>query len=326
MTPTGTMTAATTMTARPMIEEVWDDLRRVGFQSQRRIDALHPHDLYADFEPPDQVGMVIVCSHRPEDFRPMRAIAVEVGQRADSRWSLRLALLQPLLLPVFAAFCRDIISFTREGTSHVDLGNAVLSRLNRWRSLLEREATGLSDDVLRGLIGELVILQSRLIPRLTPAAAVASWRGPDGAAQDFLLPSGEMIEVKTADRDASSVLINGLAQLAGDGPLTLAVVRIQVTGVGATGAVTAPLLVGQLRDGLLDDPDAARQFETGLANIGWHDHPAHDDLAVRLLHVDAFSVDDGFPRLTALNVPVGVDQVTYSVSLAGLAFDTWSIS
>lgn len=308
-----------------MIEEVWEDLRRVGGTSQRRIDALHPHDLYADFEPTDQVGMVIVCSHQPQDFRPMRAIAVEVGQRADGRWSLRLALLQPLLLPVFAAFCRDIISFTREGTSDANLGDAVLSRLNRWRSLLEREAAGLSDDVLRGLIGELTVLESRLLQTLPIDAAVAAWRGPSGAAQDFLLPSGALIEVKTADRDAQSVLINGLCQLADDGPLTLAVVRVQVTGVAATGAVTAPLLVSRLRDTLVDHPDAAREFEAGLASLGWHEHPAHDDLAVRVLHVEAFVVNDEFPRLTPTAVPPGVNQVTYSVSLDGLAFDIWSV-
>ncbi len=309
-----------------MIEAVWDDLRRLGETSQRRIDAHHPHDLYADFELPDQVGMVIVCSDRPMDFRPMRAIAVEVGQRADGRWSLRLALLQPLLLPVFAAFCRDIISFTRAGTSDADLGDDVLSRLNRWRSLLERESAGLSDPVLRGLIGELTVLESRLCTTLPIGAAVATWRGPSGGAQDFLLPAGDLIEVKTADRDAQAVLINGLAQLSGDGPLTLAVVRVQLTGVGATGAVTAPMLVQRMRANLLDDPDAAQQFEAGLASIGWHEHPAHDDLAVRVLHIEAFAVDDTFPRLTPATVPPGIDEVTYSVSLVGLPFDTWSVA
>jgi hypothetical protein len=320
------MISWTTTRMTSMIEGVWDDLRRGGETSQRRVDESHPHDLYADFEQPDQVGMVIVCSERPTDFRPMRAIAVEIGQRADSRWALRLALLQPLLLPVFAAFCRDIISFTREGTSDADLGDAILSRLNRWRSLLEREAAGLSDSVLRGLIGELTVLESRLCSILPIGAAVAAWRGPVGGAQDFLLPSGDLIEVKTADRDAQSVLINGLAQLSGDGALTLAVVRVQVTGAGATGAVTAPMLVQRMRACLLDDPDAAQRFEAGLATLGWHEHPAHDDLAVRVLHIEAFVVDAAFPRLTTTTVPSGIDDVTYSVNLAGLPFDTWSVS
>lgn len=309
-----------------MIEAVWEEQRRAGQSSQRRIDALHPHDLYADFEAPDQIGMVIVCSSRPQDFRPMRAIAVEAGHRADGRWSLRLALLQPLLLPVFAAFCRDIISFTRDGTADADLGDAVLSRLNRWRSLLEREASGLSDEILRGLIGELTVLESHLLQILPADAAIAAWQGPSGAAQDFLLSSGDLIEVKTADRDAQSVHINGLAQLASDGLLTLAVVRVQATGVAATGAVTAPTLVNRLRGALIEHPDAARAFEASLAVLGWHDHPAHEDVAVRVLHIEAFKVGSGFPKLTPTSVPAGVEEVTYTVSLAGLAFDTWSVS
>lgn len=312
--------------ATTMIESIWDELRRIGSPSQRRIDALHPHDLYADFEPPDQVGMVVVCSSRPQEFRPMRAIGVEVGQRADGRWSLRLALLQPLLLPVFAAFCQDIISFTRHGATDAGLSEAVFSRLNRWRSLLEREAPGLSQEVLRGLIGELTVLEGHLLPSLPVHAAIAAWRGPIGAAQDFLLPSGSTIEVKTADRDASAVLINGLSQLASDDPLTLAVVRVQTTGAGATGAVTAPAMIARLRNILTEHPDAARDFEASLAAIGWHDHPAHDDVSVRVLHVEAFDVNAGFPRLTSASVPPGIQQVTYSVSLAGLPFEIWSVT
>lgn len=309
------------------IEAIWEELSRVGSASQRRVDAVHPHDLYADFEPPQQVGIVAVCSERPPQFRQMRAIAIECGSRDDGRWALRLSLLQPALLPVFAALCRDIVASTADGVPAQALGSAVLARLQHWRTLLERDAAGLDEEVLRGLIGELTILESRLLPIMSAAEAVAAWRGPLGAPQDFILPSGGAIEVKAADRDATRVRINGAGQLDG-GPnsLSLAVVRLQRTGAGASGAITAPRLIARLRDRLIGDADALRGFDISLAALGWHDHPAHKELAIRILHVDVYAVTLDFPRLTIADIPSGVENVAYSVVLPAVPTETWGVA
>ena len=308
------------------IEAVWEALELAGVAAQRRVDAVHPCDLYADFTPPDQRGLVAVCGRQPENIRPMRAISVECGKRSDGRWSLRLALLEPALLPVFAALCRDILAFTASGVDEDHLGGAVLSRIQRWRTLLEREAAGLDDGVLRGLIGELTVLETCVLPNCSLQEAIGAWRGPAGAPQDFLLPSGELIEVKAADRDATTVRINGLAQLDGNASkLTLAVVRVQTTGPHATGAITATRLVARLRGRLMDDADALQAFDGALAEMGWHEHPAHDELAVRILHIDSHVVAGEFPRLAPSSVPAGVSEVAYDVLLPSEPDQVWSI-
>jgi hypothetical protein len=191
----------------------------------------------------------------------MRSISVEAGKRDDGRWSLRIALQNPALLPVFAALCDDIAEATFTGVDEMQLGAAVLSRLQRWRTLLERDAAGLDEPTLRGLIGELVVLRSRLIPEFGAQAAVAAWHGPSGASQDFLLPDGHRIEVKAVNWDAGDVLINGLQQLdPGPDELTLAVVRLQVTGALARAATNAPRLIASVRQALADDLDALAVF------------------------------------------------------------------
>lgn len=309
------------------IEAIWSELARLGTVSQRRIDAVHPHDIYADFEAPDQVGIVAVCILPPPQFRSMRAIGVECRRREDGRWSLRLTLLQAALLPVFAALCADIVSSTRDGVRDEDLGPAVLARLHHWRSLLERDSAGLDEDVLRGLIGELTVLESRLLPAMSALDAVTAWRGPFRAPQDFDLPTGELIEVKAADRDAASVGINGAAQLdGGTATLTLAVVRLQRAATGSSGSVTAPALVSRLRDTLVRDADALRIFDAGLAALGWHNHAGHDELTVRVLHIDAYAIDDTFPRLTSAVVPAGVGNLYYDALLPAVPAEVWSVS
>ena len=127
------------------------------------------------------------------------------------------------------------------------------------------DSPGLDRAALRGLIGELLVLENRLLQRLGLDEAVSAWTGPLGMAQDFRLPSGQRIEVKAVDRDADSVLVNGLGQLDGGGdPIQLAVVRLEDTGRNAPDALTAPLLVGRLRTRLADSPSALGLFNSML--------------------------------------------------------------
>lgn len=307
----------------PTIEQLWNELRLAG-GGQRRVDASHPLDVYVDFELPDRPGLVAVCASCPGYSRSLRALQVEERLRADGRWTLRIILREPTLLPVFAALCRDIIAFSRTGIDQAALPQAVIGRIERWRSLLEGDATGLPESVLRGLIGELLTLEAIGLSTLSPKQAVAAWTGPRGTAQDFVLPSGTRLEVKTISREGRAVRINGLQQLdAGSDALVLIVVRIEATGSQAAGAITAPLLVARIRHKLRDDADALTAFDAALACVGWHDHPSHDSYAVRVLSAEARDVDAMFPRLTGASVPEGVTEVNYAVVLPGAFRPAW---
>ena len=300
----------------PTIEELWQALRRSSLDAaQRRVDAGHPLDLYVDFEPPDRPGLVAICPSRGPAIRPLRAVAVDQGQRADGRWFIRLSLDEPHLLPVFAALCRDIVEFARSGVNADQLASVILSRLDHWRKLLEQDRTNLGETRLRGLIGELLVLET-LIVASSPAAAAASWTGPLGTPQDFTLPDGRRIEVKAAKTGARTVHINGLKQLdAGTDPLELRVVRLEDTGIAAPGAVTAPLLIRRIAEQLALDTRASETFAGSLALFGWSDHASHDDLAVRPVGIDSFLVESGFPRLTSASVPIGVEEAEYVIRL-----------
>ena len=172
------------------IEELWRQLATAaGDGAQTRVDVAHPLDIYADMQPPDRVGLIAVCGARPPEVRPMRALSVEQGRRTDGRWTLRLSLLERQLMPVFAALCRDIVACTRCGVDETRLGQVVVQRLVQWRSLLARDAAGLGEAALRGLIGELLVLRDRVMPTLHPAEAVSTWRGPLGCPAG-LRPAG----------------------------------------------------------------------------------------------------------------------------------------
>ncbi|MBF0185832.1 MAG: PD-(D/E)XK motif protein [Magnetococcales bacterium] len=299
------------------IDALWDDLRtNSDAKLHRRVDDHHPLDLYAEFEPPDKPGLVLFSPSKPPEPRQMKAIAIERGQRHDAKWWLRLSLHESSLRTVFAGLCQDIISFTRSGVAAEAAPAAVLARVERWRDLLEGDHGGLSVNELRGLIGELLVLQE-LLGRLSPIEAVSSWNGPMGSPQDFMLPDGQRIEVKTLRPDADAIRVNGLGQLdPGTDPLELRVFRLGDTTPETKGAITAPALINALRGLVECEPLALNELNSRLAAIHWHDHPRHEEFAVRIAGFHRYRVADGFPRVIQVNVPVGVDDVNYLVELS----------
>jgi hypothetical protein len=299
------------------IERLWRDLHDAGGEGgQRRIDSTHPHDIYADFASPERPGLVVLCATRPAEVQPLRSLEIATGRRSDGQWALHLTLIEPSLVAVFAALCVDIIEATRAGVPPANLAAAVITRIERWRALMLRDRSGLDDTALRGLIGELHILETMVLPTHGGEEAVRAWVGPDRRPQDFLLSDGARIEVKAATPGATSVTINGLAQLdTTGGPLTLAVVRMQATGADAPGRITAPLLIARIRAALADTPTVRIAFEDALSRGGWHEHPSHDDYAVLISGVDRYVVDATFPALTATGVPTGVTEARYVIQL-----------
>lgn len=217
---------------------------------------------------------------------------------------------------MFAELCRDIIDFTR---SHVDPARPsgpILSRIERWRSLFQMRASGLNRSQLRGLIAELLILETRLLSVLSPDDALFAWTGPLGTDQDFRLPDGSKIEVKAIDRDGHHVIINGLGQLDGGGdPLQLPVVRLEDTGRDANDAITASRLIARIRTRLADAPSALTTFETLLGFLGWNDSADADAVVVRLHRIDQHEVNDAFPRLISATVPDAVVDASYTIAL-----------
>jgi hypothetical protein len=299
------------------IEQIWAGLRAAGSEPlHRRIDATHPLELYAVVEPPNRPGLVLFCPTQPPRPRVMRSLAIERGVRPDGRAWLRILLDEPSLAPVFATLCNDVVAFTRSGVSADGAAIAVLSRIERWRALLDGGRASLDRNALRGLIAELVVLENEVMTVLPAFDAVAAWTGPDGSPQDFTLPGGLRLEVKAIGPSAATVAIHGLDQLdPGPDRLTLIVVRLLDVPAESDDAVTAPDLVGRHEARLDGEPAALAELQRRLAAAGWTEHPDHAAFAVRIVGLERYAVDDRFPRLTRAMVPPGIEAVQYAVRL-----------
>ncbi|MFF1412823.1 PD-(D/E)XK motif protein [Streptomyces sp. NPDC058289] len=192
--------------------------------------------------------------------------------------------------------------------------DAVCKRvLNEWRELLRRRHGLLGEEALRGLFGELVVLEKILDS--ARAHTLSVWCGPNRDPHDFRLSGGDL-EVKTLGMTGSTVRIHGVGQLQPpvNGDLHLVVVRLSSDPDG--------LSLPDLVDRITPKTDGRRAFDDALARAGYVgiDAEHYRDRRFVVPQIVALPVTDGFPRVVPSSLvaalPVEISALSYTLDLS----------
>ena len=218
---------------------------------------------------------------------------------------------------VFTMVAADVVDqiTTRSGTTSAV--SSFLGRLVRWKRFFDSAGpTGLSEEAIRGLIGELIFVRDFALQDCTDTLAViAAWVGPEPLSKDFEFGSWA-VEVKcTSAKEHSRVRVSSEIQLDGTGFSALYLFVVLFEKV-ATDAEALPKLVSDVR-GILGDSAAGRLFDEKLLLCGYHDvHAAlYRDHRFLIRRLRAFRLADGFPRIP-VPLPDGVGDLNYTLALS----------
>lgn len=314
-------------------DQIWRDLSaskdRKGWMV-RRLDPEAKVGLILGVHHPECLPSVLVeIQSRPNDeARDWPSTkGIEIGpERWGDSVGIRLTLTQPSLRSVFCALINDLVPLA----AGEDSPRRVHARLDAWLALFSRRrAVGLDQDQQLALMSELEVMlrMSTIvpIPRL-----VHGWEGPlddrgtGRGLHDFRLP-GVRVEVKgTARVPSLSVTISRHAQLDPDaiGQDALLLV-VACWSSGTTGTNTLPSMIHSIRTLVAPLPLAAMDLEDRLKAAGWLDAESHlyEDRSWTLLDLNWHEVLEGFPRLRCRDLPPGIIDGEYSISLQ--ACSTW---
>jgi hypothetical protein len=218
----------------------------------------------------------------------------------------------------FAVVSAEIITALAESQS--DPLATIKQILARWRWFWSAPPSGLSDEAMIGLFGELWFLEYWLGG--PSDAALHAWTGPQGDRHDFKWPSAS-VEVKATrvrTDGAAQHRISTLDQLedAEQGDLFLFSLRVRPDPIAGHSLAAS---VDRVRMSLAGRPDLLVLFDELLGRAGYS--PAHRDkyeTTFRVAAEELYGVREGFPRLTVssfLNgVPAGIDKIQYTLNLA----------
>lgn len=220
---------------------------------------------------------------------------------------------------VFAALAEDLLRRIEEASTPADRVRAFFGQLSRWHKFLTASLVGLADTEQRGLWGELRFLRECLLPVLG-VTAITAWKGPEGAPQDFQFERGA-IEVKTTLATLPQVVrISSERQLDNTTWPTL-ILHVIALDVRDSGGETLPTMVSSLRARLSADTRARDHFEDCLLLAGYLDAHAGRYLERGYLVRSETNllVKKEFPMLAECNMPPGVGDVSYGLSVAACA-------
>ncbi len=322
------------MSTMTTLETLWQQLR-AGVSSgggllYRRYVGITP-DVYAGLRGSEQVLAIAIKPPFTDTLSgsfQLHDIQTELvtDPLQPHRQLLLLVLTNRALTDLFAVLGEDLVQQIARETNQEKLVEVLFNRLERWRALFESYAPdGLSAEAQRGLFGELYFLRTLLEADINPIRIMTAWVGPARASHDYEFAE-VAIEVKTSIAfSPQSFQVSNARHLDDTGLNNLYVLFLSLNSLPDQGE-TLNQLIDDVTGTLSVEPAQLNQFRLRLYEAGYFpDHRLrYDQPGYQVLVTSYFRVGAGFPRLREADVPVGVGELRYSVSLA--ACDPFSVT
>lgn len=291
-------------------------------RTERRADPRHPIDFYRA-RLPDSRYQFVLKGLRKFQARKLPALAgINLSQSAltDGTHELVLELSDSEQVSLFRALSEDLLAATDgldNGASDLAAERLVI-RLERWQAMLRKKRDSvLSRQAVIGLVGELLFLRDRLLPHLGVEQTLRAWRGPLRDEQDFA--NGEQIfEVKTQLNTADQyLLISSEAQLDdSSGKISVCHQTLASCHENEDNAESLNQIVEDIRAVCLSHSLVACDLlDAGLLGAGYQARKEYDDERWKHVRSRIFEVIDDFPRLVSAQLPLGVSNVSYRITL-----------
>lgn len=282
------------------------------------LDTEHPLECYLGYQDIDHKVIMFLCGEEPKKFPESKSILPTKGRRPDGKWTLSLKLLRNGQEDVFEIMCADILRYSSEAPDDICALRLIDQRYKQWHLLMQHQKKSLMDESSRkGLLGELLFLQKKILSGMPPYQAVEGWVGPDGADQDFSY-ADSWHEIKAVGIASDSIKISSLEQLSRIDAGEIVVARLDKCAPERNGAMSLTEAVRRTEQLLMDSPEAQLLYEAKLIRYGYIDLAEYQEQKYAFSGWERYAVDSNFPRLIAGQVPSQITAVQYTLSLAGI--------
>lgn len=216
---------------------------------------------------------------------------------------------------IFAVFTADLSSaLSVEGTIEARM-RLLMDKLSFWKRFFKKNTGPLSEEEVRGLIGELEIL-ARMISAYGVDPALETWKGPADELHDFRHDAFR-IEVKTWVNESSPrIFISDPSQIVIDSAWPVFIAVVQLARDNATGS-TLPEWISTILDGMTTPQRTV--LEVLLADVGYL--PVHAELYSKRYSITDtvfHRIGNGFPMIDPATLPGGITNLKYALELGAL--------
>ena len=296
------------------LTEKWNTVPSAD-SSFQRIDDSHILDIFVGKDSGFHREIMIISDIEPAKINSNKALDIQKGVRKDNRWATRIKLIKNEEEEVFTHLCWDLIEHSRKASTKTLALEILINRFLKWQKLMESGTALLSEEKIRGIIGELLYAKNYLYILMGWDAVFSAWLGPDGSDKDFVFDD-TWAEVKTIKPGKTSVVISSLEQMESDKVGYLVVMVLDNTSASDIDGFSFAGLIDEIRSALQLCPSAAFEFESKLFELGYSYHREYYEKHYVLQNTRKFVVDDSFPKLLKSNMPKGIVKAQYDIALS----------
>ena len=219
---------------------------------------------------------------------------------------------------IFKFLCTDLVRYTSSLDENDDIASIILGKLIRWQKFwLNDFRKRLSEAEIKGLIGELFFLRNQMARNFGWENAMKSWKGPEGAPQDFAIDD-MAIEVKCQSGvSQQTVTISSVEQLQPQLPKGfLGVYTFANSSIFESEVFSLNQLVCSIMDELiLESNETKERFEYLLDEAKYLNLDFYDKDLFQVVVGKVYRLGDDFPALKLDAIPSGVEKLRYSLNL-----------
>lgn len=286
-------------------------------ESFQRVDAVHKLHLYIGRDAEGHETIALRSKEKPKMLLSSKSIKVSILQRDDNDWMLAFHLIEKDKAMLFYVLCDDMIESSR-CISDISMGADFISnRFAKWQKMFAKTRNGLlTEPEIKGLIGELVYIESYLIPKYDQNNTLSAWIGPEKADQDFIFKD-KWYEVKTTSSGGEAVNISSIEQLEQDEDGELGVVFADKTSMEDLSRVSLNSIIKDLTE-KFEEHGLTEKFINILFDFGYVYREEYDEYVYKINGIKNFVVESEFPKLRRNQLDHAIINANYSLSLAAI--------
>ena len=238
---------------------------------------------------------------------------------AENKTELYIYLLDNELKVIFSLFIQNILEEIEKSVTEIEAIKTTLNVVSKWKKLFDKiNFNGLSIEQQKGLIGELLFLNTLLNNEKTSANAVNSWTSAerDFQAKDFTIDSIG-VEVKFTASKQPRIKVSNERQLDAENLSELFLILYSTEAVKDNG-ISLNSIVEQTRQRILSEDDRSI-FNAKLQLNGYFDDDKeHYGRMYSLKRTFLFIVKSDFPKIIKGHLPLGVFDTSYSIEISAV--------
>lgn len=280
----------------------------------QRVDDEHPLELYLGVDQEGRKAIRFWGEFKSVKLVGTKAIAVKHFSKG-TKTCIQFSLLDPLTVDTFYKFVDDLVDSSRKLTSQSEGYAFVINRYSRWKRMFIPNRDILSEANIMGLIGELHVLTSLLIPKYGEQKAIDAWSASEPTVKDFSIDN-TWFEVKTIGTKSPTIHINSLDQLAFQFPGSLFVIRLEKMASTYDG-LTLNRMVKSLM-GSIVSPEALDGLQLKLERRGYAFNEKYDEYVYECKEANCYTVDERFPALKKSTLDEAIIDAEYDLIIEKL--------